>query len=131
LQKYGQQLPTMAFELQADCYAGTWAKSAYQENRLQDGDVQEALHAARAVGDFDTGNPGHHGTPAQRAQAWNSGFDAGDPSSCSKYLDPSNLDDAGGAPQQDQSYGTLRRRRGPQLTGSRLPNLARSRVSAA
>ena len=25
--RYGQQLPTMNFELQADCYAGTWAKS--------------------------------------------------------------------------------------------------------
>ena len=65
-ERYGQQLPTMAFELQADCYAGTWAKSAYRENRLEDGDVQEALDAALAVGDFDAGNPGHHGTPEQR-----------------------------------------------------------------
>jgi uncharacterized protein len=80
------QIPTMAFELQADCYAGTWAKSAYRENRLEDGDVQEALDAALAVGDFDAGNPGHHGTPEQRAAAWNSGFESGDPSSCSRYL---------------------------------------------
>ena len=64
------QNPTMAFELQADCYAGTSAKSAYDENRLEDGDVQEALDAALAVGDFDTDNPGHHGTPEQREQAW-------------------------------------------------------------
>ena len=69
----------MAFELQADCYAGTWAKSAYEENRLEDGDVQEALDAALAVGDFDASNPGHHGTPEQREEAWNSGFEAGDP----------------------------------------------------
>jgi uncharacterized protein len=89
------QLPTMAFELQADCYAGTWAKSAYQENRLEDGDVQEALDAALAVGDFDAGNPGHHGTPEQRAAAWNSGFETGDPSSCSRYLDPATLGGAG------------------------------------
>jgi uncharacterized protein len=82
------RLPTMAFELQADCYAGTWARSAYQENRLEDGDVQEALDAALAVGDFDAGNPGHHGTPEQREQAWNSGFEAGDPSSCSRYMEP-------------------------------------------
>jgi predicted metalloprotease len=86
-QKYGQQLPTMAFELQADCYAGTWAASAYRENRLEDGDVQEALDAALAVGDFDAANPAHHGTPEQRAEAWNSGFEAGDPSSCGRYLD--------------------------------------------
>ena len=85
-QNYGEQLPTMAFELQADCYAGTWANSAYQENRLEDGDVQEALDAALAVGDFDTSNPGHHGTPEQRKDAWNSGFQSGDPSSCDKYL---------------------------------------------
>jgi uncharacterized protein len=104
-QKYGQQLPTMAFELQADCYAGTWAKSAYKENRLEDGDVQEALDAALAVGDFDAGNPGHHGTPAQREGAWNSGFEAGDPSSCSRYLDPANLGDAGDTTQQDPGAG--------------------------
>jgi predicted metalloprotease len=104
-QKYGQQLPTMAFELQADCYAGTWAKSAYKENRLEDGDVQEALDAALAVGDFDASNPAHHGTPEQREGAWNSGFEAGDPSSCSRYLDPANLGDAGGTPQQDPGAG--------------------------
>ncbi len=85
-EKYGQQVPTMAFELQADCYAGTWAASASQENRLEPGDVQEALDAALAVGDFDAGNPGHHGTPEQREAAWNTGFEAGDPSSCSQYL---------------------------------------------
>jgi predicted metalloprotease len=90
-ERYGQQLPTMAFELQADCYAGTWANSAYQENRLEDGDVQEALDAALAVGDFDASSPGHHGTPEQREQAWNTGFEAGDPSACNAYLDPSNL----------------------------------------
>ena len=76
-EQYGQQLPTMAFELQADCYAGTWANSAYQENRLEDGDVQEALDAALAVGDFDAASPGHHGTPEQREEAWNSGFRVG------------------------------------------------------
>jgi predicted metalloprotease len=103
-QSYGQQLPTMAFELQADCYAGTWANSAYRENRLEDGDVQEALDAALAVGDFDTTNPGHHGTPEQREQAWKSGFQTGDPAACSDYLDPANLGDAGAA-QQDQGYG--------------------------
>jgi uncharacterized protein len=101
-----QQLPTMAFELQADCYAGTWAKSAYDENRLEDGDVQEALDAALAVGDFDATNPSHHGTPEQREEAWNSGFEAGDPSSCSKYLDPASLGDGSAAPQQDPGDGS-------------------------
>jgi len=93
----GGQLPAMAFELQADCYAGAWANSASRENRLEDGDVQEALDAALAVGDFDTANPSHHGTPQQREAAWNQGFRSGDPSSCSTYLDPASLEDGAGA----------------------------------
>jgi len=110
--KYGGQVPTMAFELQADCYAGTWAKSAYQENRLEDGDVQEALDAALAVGDFDTANPGHHGTPDQREEAWTRGFQSADPSSCDAYLDPGALGDGSAAAQpQDPTsgYGILDR----------------------
>jgi uncharacterized protein len=86
-EKYGQQVPTMAFELQADCYAGTWAASAAREDRLEEGDVQEALDAALAVGDFDEANPGHHGTPEQRAEAWNTGFESGDPATCGSYLE--------------------------------------------
>jgi len=88
-QKYGNTLPTMAFELQADCYAGTWAKSAADENKLEDGDVQEALDTALAVGDFSA-DEGHHGTPEQRADAWNTGFSSGSPSSCDGYMDASN-----------------------------------------
>jgi predicted metalloprotease len=84
--RYGGQLPTSAFELQADCYAGTWANSAYRDNRLEDGDVQEALDAALAVGDFDASDPSHHGTPEQRAEAWNAGFESGDPATCGAYL---------------------------------------------
>ncbi|MBX3286800.1 MAG: neutral zinc metallopeptidase, partial [Actinobacteria bacterium] len=40
-------------ELQADCFAGTWAKAAYEDRRdlLSEGDVDEALGAASAVGD--------------------------------------------------------------------------------
>jgi predicted metalloprotease len=81
-EQYGDQLPTSAFELQADCFAGTWANSAYKENRLEEGDVTEALEAAQAVGDFDASNPAHHGTPEERANAWSTGFESGDPSAC-------------------------------------------------
>jgi predicted metalloprotease len=107
---FDQQIPTVALELQADCYAGAWANSADRENRVEDEDVQEALDAALAVGDFDTANPGHHGTPQQRAEAWNSGFESGDPSACSAYLDPANPgsaaapQDTGYAPEQAPAY---------------------------
>jgi predicted metalloprotease len=84
-QKYAN-LPTMDFELQADCYAGDWAKYANDKGELEDGDVDEALNAALAVGDFDTSNPGHHGTPDQREEAWTKGFQSGDPQACMSYL---------------------------------------------
>ena len=80
---FDRGLPTVALELQADCFAGTWANSAAQEDRVDDEDVREALDAALAVGDFDTANPGHHGTPEQRREAWLRGFESGDPGSCS------------------------------------------------
>ena len=78
--------PTMDFELQADCYAGDWAKYANDKGELDDGDVDEALDAALAVGDFETNDPGHHGTPEQREEAWKTGFQSGDPQACMSYL---------------------------------------------
>ena len=83
---FGQDVPTMDFELQADCYAGTWARSVSDAGRLEDGDEQEALDAALAVGDFDASDPAHHGTPEQRESAWSDGFESGDPSACSGYV---------------------------------------------
>jgi predicted metalloprotease len=80
---FDQGIPTMNLELQADCFAGTWANHAAAQDRVDETDVREALDAALAVGDFDSANPGHHGTPEQRAAAWNTGFESGDPAACS------------------------------------------------
>jgi uncharacterized protein len=74
------------FELQADCWAGTWANSVYRQGHLQPGDLEEATNAALAVGDFDVGNAQHHGTPDQRREAWLLGFEGGDPSACDRYV---------------------------------------------
>jgi uncharacterized protein len=83
---FDRGLPTVNLELQADCFAGTWANHVAAENRIEEGDAREALDAALAVGDFDAANPGHHGTPEQRATAWNTGFESGDPSACNAYV---------------------------------------------
>jgi uncharacterized protein len=60
--------------------------SAYREGALDDGDIQEAMDTALAVGDFDFGNAQHHGTPEQRLEAWVTGFKSGDPSDCGRFV---------------------------------------------
>ncbi|HET9953158.1 MAG TPA: neutral zinc metallopeptidase [Polyangiaceae bacterium] len=42
---------SVRMELQADCYAGMWGKSTQQRNLLEEGDVDEALNCATAIGD--------------------------------------------------------------------------------
>ena len=74
------------FELQADCLAGTWAYSVYEEGALQPGDIEEAAQTALAVGDFDVGNEQHHGTPEERRAALLEGFETGSPSTCEQYI---------------------------------------------
>ena len=83
---HGARFTTVApFELQADCMAGAWAFAVYRDGLLDDADVQEAVHTAFAVGDFDFKNPQHHGTPTERAKAWKRGYKTGDPSRCQKF----------------------------------------------
>lgn len=95
-----QRRPDMAnqlsvmLELQADCFAGVWAHSTQQRQILEQGDVEEALNAASAVGDDriqqkTTGRVNvdsfTHGSAAQRAQWFRRGFDAGDPKGCDTF----------------------------------------------
>jgi predicted metalloprotease len=74
------------YELQADCLAGTWANSVYEQGHLEPGDREEATNAALAVGDFDVGNAQHHGTPEERRGALLTGFRSGEPSACTRFL---------------------------------------------
>jgi len=82
---------SVRLELQADCYAGVWAHSSEQRQKLEPGDVDEALNAAAAVGDDriqkrTTGRVNvdsfTHGSAAQRSQWFKRGFESGDPKSC-------------------------------------------------
>ena len=74
------------FELQADCMAGPWANSVYKEGRVKPGDVEEAIGTALAVGDFDSSNAEHHGTPQERRDAWLLGYREGDPPRCRELI---------------------------------------------
>jgi len=74
------------YELQADCWAGTWANSAYEQGDLTRADLEEVLDTALAVGDLDVGNEQHHGTPEERRDAVLAGFRSGDPSICRRYV---------------------------------------------
>jgi len=95
-----QQNPSSAnqlsvrLELQADCYAGVWAHSTQARGKLEDGDVDEALTAAAAVGDDRIQQRSGqrvnvdgftHGTAAQRSEWFRRGLTSGDPRACDSF----------------------------------------------
>lgn len=79
---------SVCLELQADFYAGLWTKyNNDKNNMLEEGDIEEALSAAKAVGDdaIQSKMQGHvvpdsftHGTSAQRMYWFKKGFNSGD-----------------------------------------------------
>jgi predicted metalloprotease len=84
-------------ELQADCYAGVWAYHAdTQRDLLEQGDVEEGLQAAAAVGDDHLQQMSGqavspesftHGTSTQRTSAFRAGLQSGDPTACDTFAD--------------------------------------------
>jgi predicted metalloprotease len=87
-------LVSIAAELQADCLAGVWGHSTYERGMLDDGDVQEALRAAAAVGDdrIQARTMGRidpetwtHGSSEQRLSWFARGFDQGVPAACDTF----------------------------------------------
>src|SRR5262249_11774372 len=73
-------------ELQADCLAGAWAKDADARGEVETGDIDEAINAAKQIGDDmiqkreqgyvqpETSTPG---SAAQRSSSFRKGYDGG------------------------------------------------------
>ncbi|HEY0250020.1 MAG TPA: neutral zinc metallopeptidase, partial [Kofleriaceae bacterium] len=81
---------SVTIELQADCFAGAWAKDANARKIVDPGDIDEALNAASQIGDdtlqkkaTGTVRPETftHGTSAQRVASLKKGWEGG-PSAC-------------------------------------------------
>jgi len=79
-------------ELQADCFAGLWANQANRaRNILEQGDIEEGLNAAAAVGDDRVGGGRirpesfTHGSSRQRAQWFRTGLQSGDLQACDTF----------------------------------------------
>ena len=81
-------------ELQADCFAGVWAKFTDQKGLLEQGDLEEALNAAQQIGDdtlqkrsqgYVVSESFNHGTSAQRMDWFRRGFENGDVNACDTF----------------------------------------------
>ncbi len=86
---------SVALELQADCFAGSWAASVAERGLFDRPDeITEALDAAEAVGDDrileQSGRVVDpdlftHGTAEQRRTWFERGFDTADPEACTTF----------------------------------------------
>ncbi len=87
---------SVKIELQADCFAGVWARRAQSERgwRLEPGDIETALNAASMIGDDTLQRKAQgtvvpetftHGTGAQRISWFKRGIDSGDINQCDTF----------------------------------------------
>uniref|UniRef100_A0A2A4YUM1 Flagellar biosynthesis protein FlgM n=1 Tax=OCS116 cluster bacterium TaxID=2030921 RepID=A0A2A4YUM1_9PROT len=86
---------SVKLELQADCFAGVWAKKAEEQiGFLEPGDVESAIKAATAIGDDNLQKKAQgyivpesftHGTSAQRVQWFSAGLQNGDINRCDTF----------------------------------------------
>lgn len=83
---------TVRLELQADCLSGVWAQAV--QGLLEPGDIDEALNAARRIGDDylqrragRVPNPHTftHGTSEQRSSWFARGYESGDMGACDTF----------------------------------------------
>jgi hypothetical protein len=86
---------SVALELQADCFAGVWAKRSNQQKAmLEQGDIEQAIQSASAIGDdrlqrmsgrFVNPDSFTHGSAKQRVAWFKRGLDSGDINDCDTF----------------------------------------------
>jgi len=80
---------SVRMELQADCLAGVWGRSARSALDITDEDLGEALTAAHAIGDDTLGHSDErqftHGSSEQRKRWFRRGFESGDARQCDTF----------------------------------------------
>ena len=86
---------SVMLELQADCLAGMWAYQASKKRDiLEEGDIEEAINAASAVGDdriqkktrgYVVPDSFTHGSSAQRVSWFQRGFEQGNFQACDTF----------------------------------------------
>jgi predicted metalloprotease len=86
---------SVRMELQADCFAGVWAKNAAQSRQLLEaGDIEEGLRAASAIGDdriqqqtrgYVVQDAFTHGSSEQRVRWFRRGLEQGTPEACDTF----------------------------------------------
>ena len=86
---------SVKLELQADCFAGVWGRSADTMKRmLEPGEIEQALNAAAAIGDDRLQQQSRgavvpesftHGSSEQRVRWFKRGFESGDPKVCDTF----------------------------------------------
>ena len=80
---------SVRIELQADCFAGVWGRTARAALQITDQDLAEALTAAHAIGDDTLGHSDErtftHGSSEQRVRWFRRGFEGGDARQCDTF----------------------------------------------
>jgi predicted metalloprotease len=84
--RYPSRIKDIHIELQADCFAGVWARHLFRANRIGQEEVDAAFRVGERLQDVGPqDSPGAHGTARQRQSWFRRGFDSGRSADCKTW----------------------------------------------